>query len=45
MLIGASLIFGGMLLIELLPGAGGVVNEAPAEALVPIERPSGHDTG
>jgi drug/metabolite transporter (DMT)-like permease len=37
MLTGASLIFVGMLLIELLPGAGGAVNEAPAEALVPIE--------
>jgi len=36
MVTGASLIFTGMLLIELLPGAGGE-NEAPAEALVPIE--------
>ena len=45
MLTGASLIFGGMLLIELLPGAGGAENEAPAEALVPIERPTDSDTG
>ena len=45
MLTGASLIFGGMLLIELLPGAGGAENEAPAEALVPIERTTDRDTG
>jgi drug/metabolite transporter (DMT)-like permease len=45
MLTGASLIFAGMLLIELLPGAGGAENEAPAEALVPIERPTDRDTG
>jgi drug/metabolite transporter (DMT)-like permease len=35
MVTGASLIFTGMLLIELLPGGGGE-NQAPAEALVPI---------
>lgn len=36
MIVGASLIFTGMLIIELLPG-GGRRNEAPAEALLPIE--------
>ena len=36
MIVGASLIFSGMLIIELLP-AGGGRNEAPAEALLPIE--------
>ena len=36
MIVGASLIFSGMLIIELLP-AGGRRNEAPAEALLPIE--------
>ena len=36
MIVGASLIFTGMLIIELLP-AGGRRNEAPAEALPPIE--------
>ena len=36
MIVGASLIFTGMLIIELLP-AGGRRNEAPAEALLPIE--------
>jgi drug/metabolite transporter (DMT)-like permease len=36
MLTGASLIFTGMLIIELLPGAGGE-NEAPPAALLPIE--------
>ena len=36
MMVGASLIFTGMLIIELLP-AGGSRNEAPAEALLPIE--------
>jgi drug/metabolite transporter (DMT)-like permease len=35
MVTGASLIFTGVLLIELLPGGGGE-NQAPAEALVPI---------
>ncbi len=39
MIVGASLIFTGMLIIELLPG-GGRRNEAPAEALLPIERRS-----
>jgi len=36
MIVGASLIFTGMLIIELLP-AGSGRNEAPAEALLPIE--------
>jgi drug/metabolite transporter (DMT)-like permease len=36
MMVGASLIFTGMLIIELLP-AGGRRNKAPAEALLPIE--------
>ncbi len=38
MITGASLIFTGMLIIELLPG-GERRNEAPAEALVPVEPP------
>jgi drug/metabolite transporter (DMT)-like permease len=38
LLTGASLIFGGTLIIELLPGGGGRGNEAPAGALLPIER-------
>ncbi len=38
LLTGASLIFGGMLIIELLPGGDGRQNEAPAAALLPIER-------
>jgi drug/metabolite transporter (DMT)-like permease len=37
LITGASLIFSGTLIIELLPGAGPARNEAPAEALVPIE--------
>ena len=39
MITGASLIFTGMLIIELLPG-GERRNEAPAEALVPVEPPA-----
>jgi hypothetical protein len=51
MISGASLIFTGTMIIELLPGPG-AENEAPAEALLPIEsgdarRPAGagHDRG
>jgi drug/metabolite transporter (DMT)-like permease len=37
LIVGASLILSGTLIIELLPGGGTPENEAPAQALLPVE--------